>query len=157
MHLTHYKMMQNGWVPLPHKMLPPHSSSQGVHVCRGLPWYPPGMPALQLSSLFVLDSLQWCHSVGRSRGCMSACLSAVQLDRGWGVFPLLLSCFEEPKLPELQFMWHNVTGEPRHLMCAQAKIFTVWLYCIKVLPFKLSWILQGMRVIWKEACLVLLA
>lgn len=50
--------------------------------CWGLPWSPPGMPALRLSSLFVPDSLQWCHSVGRSRGCLSACLCV----------PLLLSC-----------------------------------------------------------------
>lgn len=61
---------------------------------------PSGVPALQLSSLFVPDSLQWCHSVGRSRGSMSACLRVPLLLRQ-GVFPPLLSCRRELKPLEL--------------------------------------------------------
>ena len=46
-----------------------------------------------LSSLFVPDSLQWCHSVGRSRGCKSAYV----LFRRLGVTALLLSCLKNWK------------------------------------------------------------
>lgn len=81
--------------------------SAGFPCCSSLPWYQPGMPALQLSSLFVLDSLQWCHSVGRSRGCMSVCASAVQL--GWGLgcgcaFSFFPSLFKELKMPDWSFL-----------------------------------------------------